>query len=166
MSALMVPPLGAWEFGAWSASRPGRKIVDDGLLRGKIEPGIESVFPVASLEERLGCRSQRRPPGGSQQLSARQDRPVHGGDAEATGGSLSRRWILFSAWYDGDDRVGLGVRPVWGRTGLIARIMHVFAGVAPGQFLERGEAVDLAPGGTGRTKDGATFAGAALRNRW
>jgi hypothetical protein len=63
--------------------------------------------------------------------------------------STCQRWPYFRLWKR---------RRICGRISLVARIMHVFADVAPGQFLEPGETVDLAPGEAGRTKDGATFA--------
>jgi hypothetical protein len=65
-------------------------------------------------------------------------RPVHGGTRKFQDDPHWRDGLLFYEYFHGDNGAGLGASHQTGWTGIIARLMHVFASVTPEQSLERG----------------------------
>ena len=79
-------------------------------------------------------------------------RPVYGGGRTFQDDPHWRDLILFYEYFHGDNGAGLGASHQTGWTGVIARLMHLFATSTGAQFLERGrsafiEEVEAAPAG-------------------
>jgi hypothetical protein len=66
-------------------------------------------------------------------------RPVNGGARKFQEDAHWRDNILFYEYFHGDNGAGLGASHQTGWTGIIARIMHLFATLAPDDFLETGK---------------------------
>jgi hypothetical protein len=84
-------------------------------------------------------------------------RPVYGGTRKFQDDPHWRDYLLFYEYFHGDNGAGLGASHQTGWTGVIARLMHVFATSTAEQFLELGRAaaiteVEPAPRGQ-RTTD-------------
>jgi hypothetical protein len=80
-------------------------------------------------------------------------RPVYGGTRKFQDDPHWRDYLLFYEYFHGDNGAGLGASHQTGWTGIIARLMHVFATSTAEQFLELGRAaaiteVEPAPRGT------------------
>ncbi len=65
-------------------------------------------------------------------------RPVHGGTRKFQEDPHWRDCLLFYEYFHGDNGAGLGASHQTGWTGIIARLMHLFACVTPEQGLEGG----------------------------
>jgi len=65
-------------------------------------------------------------------------RPVYGGTRKFQEDPYWRDLILFYEYFHGDNGAGLGASHQTGWTGVIARLMHLFATSSPKEFLERG----------------------------
>jgi hypothetical protein len=72
-------------------------------------------------------------PGGS--------RPVYGGSQKFQEDPHWRDLVLFYEYFHGDNGAGLGASHQTGWTGIVARIMHLFATLTPGQVLEGGKKI-------------------------
>ena len=75
-------------------------------------------------------------------------RPVYGGARKFQDDPHWRDLILFYEYFHGDNGAGLGASHQTGWTGIVARIMHLFATTSAAQFLEvgkRGAAAEHAP---------------------
>src|SRR5262249_5325722 len=66
-------------------------------------------------------------------------RPVYGGAAKFQTDPHWRDYILFYEYFHGDNGAGLGASHQTGWTGIIARIIHLFATVSPRAVLETGK---------------------------
>jgi hypothetical protein len=66
-------------------------------------------------------------------------RPVYGGTQKFQEDPNWRDLILFNEYFHGDNGAGLGASHQTGWTGVIARLMHLFATVKPEAFLESGK---------------------------
>ena len=66
-------------------------------------------------------------------------RPVYGGTAMFQDDPHWRDLILFYEYFHGDNGAGLGASHQTGWTGIVARLMHVFATLTPELALERGK---------------------------
>ena len=66
-------------------------------------------------------------------------RPVYGGTRKFQEDPHWRDYILFYEYFHGDNGAGLGASHQTGWTGVVARVMHLFATVKPEQVLERGK---------------------------
>jgi len=49
--------------------------------------------------------------------------------------------VLFYEYFHGDNGAGLGASHQTGWTGIVARLMHVFATIKPDQLLEHGKSL-------------------------
>jgi len=81
-------------------------------------------------------------------------RPVYGGAQKFQEDPHWRDLILFYEYFHGDNGAGLGASHQTGWTGVVARLMHLFATSTAEQFLELGKAavaVDMEPATTGRS---------------
>jgi hypothetical protein len=67
-------------------------------------------------------------------------RPVYGGTRKFQEDPHWRDHLLFYEYFHGDNGAGLGASHQTGWTGVIARLMHLFATSTPEQFLELGKA--------------------------
>jgi len=67
-------------------------------------------------------------------------RPVYGGTLEFQEDPYWRDLILFYEYFHGDNGAGLGASHQTGWTGIVARLMHVFATTSASQALELGKA--------------------------
>jgi hypothetical protein len=65
-------------------------------------------------------------------------RPVYGGTRKFQDDPHWRDCVLFYEYFHGDNGAGLGASHQTGWTGVIARIMHVFATLTPEQTLQAG----------------------------
>jgi hypothetical protein len=65
-------------------------------------------------------------------------RPVYGGTAKFQEDPNWRDLVLFYEYFHGDNGAGLGASHQTGWTGLVARLMHLFATTAPEHVLEGG----------------------------
>ena len=79
-------------------------------------------------------------------------RPVYGGSRTFQDDPHWRDLILFYEYFHGDNGAGLGASHQTGWTGVIARLMHLFATSTAAEVLERGrrafiEEVEAAPRG-------------------
>jgi hypothetical protein len=76
-------------------------------------------------------------------------RPVYGGARKFRDDPHWRDHILFYEYFHGDNGAGLGASHQTGWTGLVARMMHLFATITPQQALEAGKELRLStlPGG-------------------
>jgi hypothetical protein len=68
------------------------------------------------------------------------DRPVYGGTRKFQEDPHWRDLILFYEYFHGDNGAGLGASHQTGWTGIVARLMHLFATSTAAQFLELGKA--------------------------
>ena len=87
-------------------------------------------------------------------------RPVYGGMRKFQEDPHWRDLILFYEYFHGDNGAGLGASHQTGWTGVIARLMHLFATSHAQEFLDLGKAAviqELEPTRSGQTE------GAALR---
>ena len=117
-------------------------------------PGAAAVLPL--LRRRLHRRMPHRlrpadepvPGGRGDRAPARrtsscrdQDgrRPVFGGDRKFQDDPHWRDCLLFYEYFHGDNGAGLGASHQTGWTGVIARLMHLFATLTPEQAMERGK---------------------------
>ena len=66
-------------------------------------------------------------------------RPVHGGTLKFQEDPHWRDYLLFYEYFHGDNGAGLGANHQTGWTGLIARTLHLFATLTPGQALMSGK---------------------------
>jgi hypothetical protein len=67
-------------------------------------------------------------------------RPVHGGTQKFQEDPHWRDYILFYEYFHGDNGAGLGASHQTGWTGIVARMMHMFATTTAEQVLELGKA--------------------------
>jgi len=118
------------------------------MLHGRLESiGITSFGDAVPGGEKLARRLARiflRHKGGR--------RPVYRGSRTFQDDPHWRDLILFYEYFHGDNGAGLGASHQTGWTGVIARLMHLFATSTGAQFLERGrsafiEEVEAAPAG-------------------
>jgi hypothetical protein len=65
-------------------------------------------------------------------------RPVFGGSSKFQEDPHWRDYVLFYEYFHGDNGAGLGASHQTGWTGIVARIMHLFAIVKPDQLLTAG----------------------------
>jgi hypothetical protein len=65
-------------------------------------------------------------------------RPVYGGTRKFQEDPHWRDLILFYEYFHGDNGAGLGASHQTGWTGIIARLMHLFATITPEQVLQLG----------------------------
>jgi hypothetical protein len=70
-------------------------------------------------------------------------RPVYGGTAKFQEDPHWKDLILFYEYFHGDNGAGLGASHQTGWTGIIARVMHLFATTRPEQMLELGKAAAI-----------------------
>jgi hypothetical protein len=66
-------------------------------------------------------------------------RPVFGGEEKFQNDPHWRDYILFYEYFHGDNGAGLGASHQTGWTGVIARIMHVFATMSSKSIMEQGK---------------------------
>src|SRR5260370_13534585 len=66
-------------------------------------------------------------------------RPVYGGTSKFQEDTHWRDYLLFYEYFHGDNGAGLGASHQTGWTGIIARIMHVFATSTAEQYLGLGK---------------------------
>ena len=66
-------------------------------------------------------------------------RPVYGGTRKFQEDPHWRDLLLFYEYFHGDNGAGLGASHQTGWTGIIARIMHLFATTTPEQVLKLGK---------------------------
>ena len=66
-------------------------------------------------------------------------RPVYGGAGKFQDDPHWRDCLLFYEYFHGDNGAGLGASHQTGWTGIVARLMHLFATVKPEQILELGK---------------------------
>ena len=71
-------------------------------------------------------------------------RPVYGGTAKFQDDQYWRDCILFYEYFHGDNGAGLGASHQTGWTGIVARLMHLFATRTPKQLLELGKRAAVA----------------------
>jgi hypothetical protein len=71
-------------------------------------------------------------------------RPVYGGTRKFQDDPHWRDYLLFYEYFHGDNGAGLGASHQTGWTGLLARIMHLFATNTPQQVLQLGKAAAVA----------------------
>jgi hypothetical protein len=81
-------------------------------------------------------------------------RPVYGGTRKFQEDPWFKDLVLFYEYFHGDNGAGLGASHQTGWTGIVARMMHLFATTTPEQFLEIGKEaaiteVPLRPGRPG-----------------
>jgi hypothetical protein len=87
-------------------------------------------------------------------------RPVYGGARKFQEDPHWRDLVLFYEYFHGDNGAGLGASHQTGWTGIVARLMHLFATSTPAEFLERGKGAGVAErasapsGGAGRVPPG------------
>jgi Glycosyl hydrolase family 63 C-terminal domain len=74
----------------------------------------------------------------------RGERPVHGGTRKFQDDPHWRDLILFYEYFHGDNGAGLGASHQTGWTGIIARIMHLFATMPAERLLEVGKEAAVA----------------------
>ena len=90
-----------------------------------------NLFQVAEeIARRLSALFLRGPDG---------RRPVFGGNRTFQDDPHWRDCLLFYEYFHGDNGAGLGASHQTGWTGVIARLMHLFATLTPEQALERGK---------------------------
>jgi hypothetical protein len=92
------------------------------------------------------------------------NRPVYGGTAKFQKDPHWRDLILFYEYFHGDNGAGIGASHQTGWTGVVARIMHMFATTSAEQVLEHGQKATIietesAWGGTLRPSDGSAATG-------
>ena len=74
-------------------------------------------------------------------------RPVYGGAAKFQDDPHWRDCLSFFEYFHGDDGAGLGASHQTGWTGVVARIMHLFATSSADQLLELGKMAVITPEG-------------------
>jgi hypothetical protein len=72
-------------------------------------------------------------------------RPVYGGARKFQEDPHWRDLLLFYEYFHGDNGAGLGASHQTGWTGIVARLMHLFATSTAEQFLDLGRVAALAP---------------------
>jgi hypothetical protein len=72
-------------------------------------------------------------------------RPVYGGTKKFQEDPHWRDLILFYEYFHGDNGAGLGASHQTGWTGIVARMMHLFATTTPEQALELGKIAAVSP---------------------
>jgi hypothetical protein len=72
-------------------------------------------------------------------------RPVYGGTRKFQEDPHWRDLVLFYEYFHGDNGAGLGASHQTGWTGVIARLMHLFATLTPEKVLQRGKTVYFEP---------------------
>jgi Glycosyl hydrolase family 63 C-terminal domain len=70
-------------------------------------------------------------------------RPVHGGAKKFQEDPHWRDYLLFYEYFHGDNGAGLGASHQTGWTGVVARLMHLFATSTGAEFLEYGKAAAI-----------------------
>jgi hypothetical protein len=70
-------------------------------------------------------------------------RPVYGGTAKFQTDPHWRDCLQFFEYFHGDNGAGLGASHQTGWTGVVARLMHLFATSTGAQFLEFGKAAAI-----------------------
>jgi hypothetical protein len=88
----------------------------------------------AEVARRLGAIFLRGPDG---------RRPVYGGATKFQTDPHFRDCVLFYEYFHGDNGAGLGASHQTGWTGVIARLMHLFASLSSDRVLADGRAVVL-----------------------
>ena len=68
-------------------------------------------------------------------------RPVFGGSEKFQTDPEWRDYLLFYEYFHGDNGAGLGASHQTGWTGVVARIMHLFASLSPEELLQQGKGV-------------------------
>ena len=99
-------------------------------------------------------------------------RPVYGGNRKFQDDPHWRDCLLFYEYFHGDNGAGLGASHQTGWTGVIARLMHLFATLTPEQALKAGkksyfesrDRADVVGSPSGRVLDKALRAGGAGMN--
>jgi len=86
-------------------------------------------------------------------------RPVNGGTAKFQDDPHWRDLITFYEYFHGDSGLGLGASHQTGWTGIIARLMHLFATTTPEQVLELGKAAAVVETTTGEHREPAGVVG-------
>ena len=66
-------------------------------------------------------------------------RPVFGGTEKFQRDPLWRDHLLFYEYFHGDNGAGIGASHQTGWTGIVARLMHLFATTSAAQALEHGK---------------------------
>jgi len=74
-------------------------------------------------------------------------RPVYGGTKKFQEDPHWRDLLLFYEYFHGDNGAGLGASHQTGWTGIVARMMHLFATTTPHQMLDLGKTAALTPTG-------------------
>jgi hypothetical protein len=96
-----------------------------------------TLYQVAEeIARRLGSIFLRAPSTGSGQAGRR---PVYGGTRKFQEDPHWRDLISFYEFFHGDNGAGLGASHQTGWTGVVARLMHLFATSTGEEFLERGK---------------------------
>jgi hypothetical protein len=72
-------------------------------------------------------------------------RPVYGGTRKFQDDPHFKDLILFYEYFHGDNGAGLGASHQTGWTGIVARLLHLFASVTPQQLLDFGKAGMMMP---------------------
>jgi hypothetical protein len=72
-------------------------------------------------------------------------RPVYGGASKFQHDPHWRDLVLFYEYFHGDNGAGLGASHQTGWTGIVARLMHLFASTSAGQILALGTAAAVEP---------------------
>ena len=117
-------------------------------------PGPAAVLPLLRrrlhrrMPDRLRPADEPVPGGRGDRAPARRTssckdkdgrRPVYGGTRKFQDDPHWRDCLLFYEYFHGDNGAGLGASHQTGWTGIIARIMHLFATLTPEQALEGGK---------------------------
>jgi hypothetical protein len=68
-------------------------------------------------------------------------RPVYGGARKFQDDPYWRDYVLFYEYFHGDNGAGLGASHQTGWTGVVARILHLFATLTPDEYLAGGKKV-------------------------
>jgi hypothetical protein len=90
-------------------------------------------------------------------------RPVYGGARKFQEDPHWRDLLLFYEYFHGDNGAGLGASHQTGWTGIVARVMHLFATTTSEEVLELGKAA--AVNEVERPQDGRTAASAGQHER-
>ena len=77
-------------------------------------------------------------------------RPVFGGAEKFQDDPHWRDYVLFYEYFHGDNGAGLGASHQTGWTGIVARLMHLFATTTPEQMLELGKVAAITEVDAGR----------------
>jgi hypothetical protein len=90
-------------------------------------------------------------------------RPVYGGTQKFQEDPHWRDLVLFYEYFHGDNGAGLGASHQTGWTGIIARLMHLFATTTAEQTLELGKMAAVVDAHKARTVEAAGTAKAGVR---